>query len=57
MGERRITMVFKWLTCRKKCYIYVYDPPYPNEDDDTNYELVNTGGRHDLGTFSQGWKS
>ncbi|KAL5249309.1 hypothetical protein ACHWQZ_G018239 [Mnemiopsis leidyi] len=38
LEERRVTMAFRHFALHTKCYVYVYEPPYPHEDDDTNYD-------------------
>jgi len=40
MEQRRVTMAFRHFALHTKCYVYVYEPPYPHEDDDTDYSNV-----------------
>lgn len=42
MEQRRVTMAFRHFSMHTKCYVYVYEPPYPHEDDETDYRY----GKH-----------
>jgi len=36
MEDRRVTMAFRHFSLHTKCYVYVYDAPFPHEDDSTD---------------------
>jgi len=38
LESRLATLVFEFTMLKKKAQLYVYDHPYPHEDDDTKYE-------------------
>ena len=38
LESRLATLVFEFTLLKKKCHVYVYDTPYPHEDDNTDYE-------------------
>ena len=36
MSERRATMNLRAMSLKKKAHVYLYDPPYPSQDDPTD---------------------
>lgn len=40
LESRLATLVFELTLLKKKAHVYQYEHPYPNEDDDTNYEHI-----------------